>query len=144
MRQQRRQGSGVTPEVRLASTALFAALALVPPAAAVGMLAAGSAGALSAAAGVGTVAALWLASLPLYRYGGGNFVRVAVLGIALRLTLAAVLLLIAARLPALSPPALGAGLAVALITTQVAEMAVASRDPRLYWVDPYAKRRTAA
>jgi hypothetical protein len=135
---------GVSPELRLASTALLASLALLPPAAGVGFLADGPTGAVSVAAGVGIVAALWTVSLPLYRFGGGDFVRVAVLGIVLRLSLAAVLLLIAAGVPALSPPALAAGLAVALVTTQVAEMAVAGRDPRLHWVDPYAKRRTAA
>lgn len=144
MTQRGRVWRGRGPELRLASVALLACAALLPPAAAVGFLVDGRTGALSASAGVGVVAALWASSLPLYRFGGADFVRVAVLGVALRLTLAAVLLLAASQAPALSPPALGAGLAVALVVTQVAEMAVAARDPRLHWIDPYAERGTAA
>jgi hypothetical protein len=71
-------------------------------------------------------------------------VRLAPVGILVRLGCGALLTALAASLPSLSLPAFAAGLAVALVATQAAEMVIATRDPRLYWVDPSANRRTAA
>lgn len=132
------------PEVRLATAALRACALLLAPAAVIGFAAQGRAGALGASTGVAIVAALTLASLPLYRWGASRgpdtVVRVAAAGIAIRLTLAGVLLAVVAQLPGLAPTALGVAMVAALLTTHVAEIVVASRDSRLYWIDPNADR----
>lgn len=139
---------GVTPEVRLAVAALRACAILAFPAALIGLLTGGRAAAAGAVTGVGIVAALVLVSMPLYRWGAsrpaGTVVRVAALGVTIRLVLAAVLLAVAAQIPGLEATALAAGLVSALLATQMAEMIAATRDPRLFWVDPGAKKRTAA
>jgi hypothetical protein len=132
------------PEVRLATAALRACALLLAPAAAVGLAAQGRAGALGAGTGVAIVAALTLASLPLYRWGASRrpdmVVRVAPIGIAIRLGLAGVLLVVVAQLPGLAPTALGVAMVAALLATHVAEIVVASRDARLYWIDPHVDR----
>ncbi len=135
---------GVTPEVRLAGAALRTCAALLVPAAAIGLLVGGQEGAFGAAAGVAIVGALSAASLPLYRWGAtrgvATVLRLAVVGIVLRLVLAAVLLAIASQVPALSTTAVAVGMGSALLATHIAEITVAARDPRLYWVDPHAKK----
>lgn len=129
------------PELLLAQTAAVVAGAVVLPAAAIGGVLGGMAGAVGAGTGAGVVLLLALASLPLYRWAAAQgphaLAFAAYGGVLLRLVLGALAFLVASLVPGVSMPALGGGLLAALAATIVAEMRLASRDPRLTILDSH-------
>jgi hypothetical protein len=138
----------VVPEIRLALAGARAAALAAALVAVGGFLLDGRGTSMAAGLGAGIVVVITLSALPLYRWAAyrapRTVISVAMVGVALRLGLAAVLLAVLASYLPSSVVAAAVGCAVAVLAGLVAEAAVAARDPRLFWIDPSARERAAA
>ena len=128
------------PEARLALCGAAAALVtagLVWVGA--GLLGLTSTEALSAAAGTGTVVLLSLSTLPLYRLGAragdDAIIAMAITALAQRLMLGVTVFAVVWRFTELPMTSYAGGLAIGLVASIIAEMVMAARDPRFFWID---------
>lgn len=123
------------PEEKLARAGALGAVLAAVPGGLVGLSVAGAAAGAALAGGSVLVAALVLATTPLYRLASdASIIAAHMAALGLRLLLGVAIFAALAQLTAVPLDSLAAGVGVGLVASIIAEMVAASRDPRFFWL----------